>query len=133
MALPLRFLIDECLSPELAEVALDAGYDGAHVGHRGLLRTPDPQIARYCLVNDLIVVTNNARDFRAIYEAFPLHPGLVVVLPVVRIAQQRRLFELVFKRLERERDLVNKLAEVDADGRVTVADWPPLRPNDENV
>lgn len=124
MAFPLRFLIDECLSPELAEVALNAGYEGAHVGHRGLLRTPDPQIARYCVHNDLIVVTNNARDFRAIYAALPLHPGLVVVLPAVRVAPQRRLFELVVKRLEREPDLVNKLLEIDLLGVITIVDFP---------
>ena len=118
------WLIDECLSPKLADVAAKRSVEGAHATRRGLTSTPDPVIARWCVTNDFALVTNNARDFRRIYSSLDLHPGLVVILPEIVASEQVRLFALILDRVEREPDLVNKLMEIDFAGAITIKDWP---------
>ena len=118
------WLIDECLSPKLADVAASRSVIGAHATRRGLTSTPDPIIARWCVANDFALVTNNARDFRRIYSGLELHPGLVLLLPEIVAAEQTRLFALVLDRVEREPDLINKVVEIDAAGTITMQDWP---------
>lgn len=70
------------------------------------------------------MVTNNFRDFRAIYQRLEVHPGLVVILPSVPGPAQQRLFDLALDRLCELSDAVNTLVQVDEDGQVTVSDLP---------
>ena len=118
------WLIDECLSPKLAEVATSRSQSAWHVNHRGLARRADPLIARWCVGHDLVLVTNNARDFRRVYANFELHPGLVILLPRVERPDQIVLFGAVLDRVATEPDLINKLVEIDAAGAITIMDWP---------
>ncbi len=120
----LRFLIDECLSQLLVEAAVFFGHEAVHVNHRGLASRRDDSLARYCVDTDTTMVTNNGRDFRRLYAGLPVHPGLVVILPSVNRPGQRILFEAVLRHLEAQPDIVNRLLEVDANGVVTVSDWP---------
>lgn len=99
-----------------------------HVRHRGLGKTTDHILARYCVEHDLIMVTNNYRDFRAIYQRLDLHPGLVVILPSVPGPAQQLLFDLALDRLCELLDPVNKLVQVDEEGQVTVSDLPEPTP-----
>lgn len=122
-----RFLIDECLSPTLAGQARDRGFDGAHVNWRGLDGRRDQAIAAYALAENCVLVTNNGADYRPIYRAFEIHPGLVVILPATRKDEQVRLFDLVIDALERQPDTINKLIEVGGDGEVTIREYPALR------
>jgi predicted nuclease of predicted toxin-antitoxin system len=124
MAYPIRFLIDECLSPQLAdEISID-DIEITHVNYRGLSETPDHLIARWCVDNDFAVVTNNARDFRAIYSRTPIHPGLVIILPSVGLARQKELLVIAIAAAKTLGNLVNMIVEVNADAQVTLADWP---------
>jgi hypothetical protein len=59
----------------------------------------------------MILVTNNATDFRALYEREEVHPGLVILIPSVRRYQQVRLFQTALDRLLQLPDLVNKVLE----------------------
>ena len=118
------WLIDECLSPRLADVALNRSVEGAHATRRGLTARPDPVVARWCVANDFALVTNNARDFRRIYSGLDLHPGLVLLLPKIVASEQIKLFALVLDKVEDEPDLINKLVEIDAAGTITISDWP---------
>jgi predicted nuclease of predicted toxin-antitoxin system len=120
----LSFLFDECLTPRLSAVANERGFEGAHVNERELRQTRDSLIARYCIDHDLIMVTNNARDYRRIYAHLDLHPGPVIILPSVRGPKQEELFLRALNHLTEQPDLVNKLLEVDAVGQVTVSDLP---------
>ena len=124
MAFLKGWLIDECLSPKLADLATERAEFAWHVNHRGLRGRLDPFIARWCVERDLVLVTNNARDFRRIYAGLELHPGLVVILPKVERPDQVRLFGIVLQRIETEPDLINKLVEIDAAGTITILDWP---------
>ena len=57
----MKFLIDECMSPKLAELAIEAGhFESAHVGHRGLLTWKDHRLMRKIIAEDWTLVTNNS-------------------------------------------------------------------------
>jgi hypothetical protein len=60
---------------------------------------------------DYTFVTNNRSDFLALYRRTPLHAALVIIVPNVKPALQRQLFETAL-RLISERDLVNTVIEV---------------------
>ncbi|MBI1775441.1 MAG: DUF5615 family PIN-like protein [Proteobacteria bacterium] len=56
----MKFLVDECLTVQLVDVANSRGHMAAHVAHVGLSGCLDSEIATYAFDNDYIVVTNNA-------------------------------------------------------------------------
>jgi predicted nuclease of predicted toxin-antitoxin system len=120
------FLIDECLSPKLVAAAQIRGYAAIHVAHLNREGTEDWAIAQLALQRDAIFVTNNARDFLALYARFDIHPGLVIILPNVGRAPQIALFELGIDFIERHGDIVNQVVEIAADGEVSVRDWSRL-------
>jgi predicted nuclease of predicted toxin-antitoxin system len=124
-----KFLIDECLSPALAGLAHEAGHVASHVNFLKLNNTRDQVIAVYAVAEDYVFVTNNGADYKPIYKALDLHPGLVVILPNRRRVEQVAMFREVMRRLEDEPDTVNKLIEVDGEGRVSIRDFPPLSEN----
>jgi predicted nuclease of predicted toxin-antitoxin system len=63
-----RFLIDECLSVDLLSVAGQAGHDAQHVAHIGRAGLKDWDVVRYAQDGDFVLVTNNASDFRRLYD-----------------------------------------------------------------
>jgi predicted nuclease of predicted toxin-antitoxin system len=123
MAFPIRFLIDECLSSGLVELA-QSGIEIVHVNHRGLTGQPDSVIARWCLDHDHALITNNGRDFRMLYARLAIHPGLVVILPSITRERQQVLLGKGLIAVATLHDTINKLVEIDMAGDVTVSDWP---------
>jgi predicted nuclease of predicted toxin-antitoxin system len=124
-----KFLIDECLSPSLASRAHSLGMDAIHVTWVNKKGYPDYALAPYAIGGDYVLVTNNGVDFKPIYRALDLHPGLIVIIPSVPKADQWRLFVCVVERLSEERDIVNKLVEIDIDSNITIENFPPLSLN----
>jgi predicted nuclease of predicted toxin-antitoxin system len=111
-----RFLIDECLSVALVAVAAEAGHEARHVAHIGRAGSKDRDIVRYAAAGDFVLVTNNAGDYRRLYAAEPLHPGLIILIPNVRRASQRRLFRGALAQLAVIGEPVNQVIEIDLDG-----------------
>jgi predicted nuclease of predicted toxin-antitoxin system len=64
----IQFLIDECLTLELARIAVSHGYNGFHVNHRGWNSKTDSFLLQRLLEEDLTLVTNNWKDFRPMLE-----------------------------------------------------------------
>ena len=124
-----NFLIDECVSPSLASLAKERGHHAFHVTWLHLEGYRDTALATFAMGEDAIIVTNNGVDFRPIYRALDIHPGLVVIVPSCKRAEQLRLFGFVLDRLETERDTINKLIEVDLLGTVSITDFPTFREN----
>jgi predicted nuclease of predicted toxin-antitoxin system len=110
-----RFLIDECLSVHLVAVARHAGHDAHHVAHVGKAGWKDWNVARYARNGDFVFVTNNASDFRRLYETQPLHTGLVILIPTVGRVVQQRLFKAALDELAILGEPVNRVLEVDLD------------------
>lgn len=94
----MKFLIDECLSPELVAIARRRGFhESAHVMWLGMTSKKDWTIVRRAVLDDFVLVTNNSVDFRALYEREELHAGLVclnLAPGMMRLENQKSLFVL---------------------------------------
>jgi predicted nuclease of predicted toxin-antitoxin system len=122
-----KFLIDECLSPILVDEARLAGFEAYHVAHIGRASWNDWDLVAHAVAQDLILVTNNAADFRALYAREELHSGLVIILPNVDRQTQLQLFQFALTVLPEAPDLVNKVLEIrlhSGAGDAELYDWP---------
>lgn len=121
----MKFLVDECLSPELAELARARGYpESTHVTWLGLTSAKDWTIARRVIDEGFVFVTNNTVDFLALYRREDLHAGLVCLNAAPKLMDlelQKRLFGLALARLM-SGEPYNEVLEVMAleDGQVAV-------------
>lgn len=132
----MKFLIDECLSPKLVEVATRAGHvESAHVNHRGMMGWSDSRVTRKAIDESWTLVTRNSDDFRPRAGSSslapcclsePIHPGLVCLdCPEgSNGVQQPEYFEAALDHLRAADDLVNRVLEVDpvpgAPGKVAI-------------
>ena len=122
----MRFLIDECLSPSLVDVASEQGFLAYHVAYRKWSGLKDPQLLAKLLEEELILVTNNRDDFLGIMGDVELHPGLVVIMENVPREQQMRIFGIALEALAQVSSMVNKVLEVSSDGSIAMYDLPSL-------
>lgn len=77
----MKFLIDECLSPELANIARNRGFPlSAHVRDLGLLTRPDWRIVPYAIRNGYAIATNDSEDFMRLLARTETHFGLVCLV-----------------------------------------------------
>jgi hypothetical protein len=129
----LRLLIDECLSPDLVDLAVAAGHvQSTCLRDRGLLGTQDWTLIKHVLAEDFTLVTVNAQDFRGsgedapggLYATIEMHAGLICLNSDCRmdLNAQRELFEIALKELAELPDLINQVLEVteEASGEVVV-------------
>ena len=122
----MRFLIDECLSPDLAKLARAQGYPAStHVSWLGLSGQPDHVIARRAVDEGFILVTHNTVDFRALYGGETVHVGLVAFntpARVMNLTLQKQLFAQAMIELG-TLEAFNFALEmtVDAERRLTIA------------
>lgn len=119
-----KFLIDECLSPTLVDVAVRAGHtESTCVRDRGLSGTKDHRLIERIVAEDFTLVTRNAIDFRGEGPANPggeharqpIHAGLVCLNAQEKLttALQISLFGFAIDLLAAEgTDLVNEALEV---------------------
>ncbi|MFG6466794.1 DUF5615 family PIN-like protein [Roseateles sp. BYS87W] len=123
--MPIKFLIDECLSPTLVDDAHAAGFiESTCVRNRGLAGTKDWHLMTLVIAEDYTLVTNNSRDFRGegpnepggLHAKQPIHAGLVCLNCAASggmdLDLQRALFQVALEQLEGRDDLVNQAIEV---------------------
>lgn len=121
----MKFLIDECLSPDLAMLARERGFhESTHVIWLGMRSRTDRSIVRRAVDDGFVLVTNNTVDFMTLYEREEIHAGLVCLNMApgqMRLDVQKSLFLLVINRLANA-EPVNEALEVtlDAQGVITV-------------
>ncbi len=119
----MKFLIDECLSPELARMARGRGHpQSTHVTWLGLAGRKDWAIARRAADDGYVLVTNNAGDFRPLYGRETLHVGLVclnVAPGLMSLELQKRLFLLALAELGDD-EPTNEVLEITAHADQTV-------------
>lgn len=124
----MKFLIDECLSPELTTLAHENGYgESSHVVWLGRAGAKDWELKPLILGGDWTFVTRNSIDFRGPatrpggsgqYADVMLHAGLVCLnAPAgMNLDLQLELFEAALAELAHDSDLVNQVLEVSVDG-----------------
>jgi predicted nuclease of predicted toxin-antitoxin system len=73
-----KFLIDECLSPELVRLAHKRGHgESTHVTWPGLRSRRDWSIVRRAVDDGYVLVTNDTLDFTSLIRRESVHPGLI--------------------------------------------------------
>lgn len=125
----MKFLIDECLSPELALIAREQGHpESAHVTWLGLGSAADWTISRRAVDDGFVVVTHNRLDFLKLYRREALHSGLVCLNAVhgrMNFDLQKRLFTLALGHVSGA-EPYNETLEVtlEPDGTILVDRYP---------
>jgi predicted nuclease of predicted toxin-antitoxin system len=130
-----KFLIDECLSLDLVEIARNRGFvESSHVVWMGKAGWKDWELKSFILEGDWTLVTRNSVDFRGRadnpgtrgqFADVPLHTGLICINgPDGMIAEvQCELFEAILDEIGNAEQLVNEVVEVDLeslDGEFTI-------------
>ena len=121
-----KLLLDENLSPKVAEILRkEDGLDAVHIRDRGLLEATDPDVLDRAYAEDRVLATKNVDDFVKLARARELHPGIILLEDgdLVR-AEQLRVLRVAFAILQCERDLVNRVMRVWADGAVAFEAMP---------
>ena len=102
----------KCLTVALVGEAQRSGFEAYHVAHIGKAGRADWSVVAFALPRDLILVSNNARDFRKLHGRQSLHPGLIILVPNVTQDRQILLFRAALTFLRRHESLVNQVLEV---------------------
>lgn len=126
----MKFLIDECLSPDLAKLARERGYpESSHVRWLGLAGAKDHVVTRRAVDDGYVLVTHNTADFRGLYGREEVHVGLVAfnTAPgLMSLDFQLRLFLLALSELGGE-EAWNEVLEITVDADRTVKiEWYDL-------
>lgn len=120
----MRFFVDECLSPQLAIRLNSTGrHDAVHPLHVGRRGAPDHSVLAWCIEEDRIIVTQNARDFRRLIGRTKLHPGLIILPSVDREGTWTLLqaaIAFLENRGEPTRIMVNHVLEVQLTTELTL-------------
>jgi len=118
-----KFLIDECLSPELAVIARAWGFhESTHVTWLGMRSRKDWTIVRRAIEEGFILVTNNTVDFAVLYEREEIHPGLVslnVAPNLMSLEVQKSLFLLALDKFG-ETEPINEVLDITLDADCVV-------------
>ncbi|MGL4883453.1 MAG: DUF5615 family PIN-like protein [Waterburya sp.] len=76
----LKLLVDEDTQAlPLVKTLRKANHDVVTVNEANLMGQPDNIVLEYATQNNRIVLTRNCRDFEALHEANPNHPGIFVI------------------------------------------------------
>jgi predicted nuclease of predicted toxin-antitoxin system len=110
-----KFLVDECLSPELVAIARERGYgESTHVTWLGLRSRKDWWIVRRAVDDGYVLVTNNTTHFMVLLGREDVHAGLVclnVAPGLMSLDVQRRLFALALDELD-DLEPINQVLEI---------------------
>jgi len=120
-----RLLIDENLSPLLAQWANAAGFPAEAIAHVGLAGATDTAVWRHAYAHDQVVVTVNVGDFLQLAASAELHPGVIALREagLSRDEQWQRLRQAL-EYLE-DQCMVNQVLEVFGDGAWLLRQLPP--------
>jgi predicted nuclease of predicted toxin-antitoxin system len=118
---PVKLLLDENLSPTVAQKLREEGLDVAHVRDRGLLAATDAEVLEKATAEDRIVVTSNVDDFLTMARATEVHGGMVFVEDgsLLRDEQERvvrHAVALITAEYEANRDLLNRVLRIGLSG-----------------
>jgi predicted nuclease of predicted toxin-antitoxin system len=104
-------------------------HDAVHLRDRAKLRRPDDEVFAFAVAEGRILITENAGDFRRLAARIDLHPGLIVLPSIARLAAQslvdKAIAYLVALDPDRPEDrMVNACLTVREDGAMRLEPWP---------
>ena len=113
----MKFLIDECLSPALAQLAIERNYEASsHVAWLGKSGWKDWELIGFIVAGDWTFMTRNARDFRGkrgLHDKQAVHAGLGLnAAGGLALTLQSEMFELALDELAGDADLINQALEI---------------------
>ncbi len=111
----MKFLIDECLSPELVKIAHGSGFhQSTCVLWLGMSGAKDHVVGRIAVDQGYILVTHNTVDFLPLYNREDIHVGLVAFntsAGIMSLELQKALMSLVIEELNGS-ELWNEVLEI---------------------
>jgi len=116
----MKFLIDNALSPKLAELLSKDGYDTVHVRDIGLQHAADKQIFQYALENKRIIVSADT-DFGLLLSLWNKNEPSVIIFRKGAERDpynQKKLFDL---------NLNNKLIQAINQGSIIIIEEERIR------
>ena len=121
-----KLLLDENLSPRVAEALRGEGIDACHVRDRGLLQATDPAVLDRAFAEDRVLVTANVDDFVKLAHARDIHAGIVLIDDGGLLRdEQHEVVRRAFDAMQGEADMVNRVLRVGLDKAMTFEDVPP--------
>lgn len=119
----MKFLVDQPVSPLLAEWLRSAGHDAAHVRERGLSAAPDQQIVDVAIAESRVVVTADLDYPRIIALSKKDRPALILFRAGnISDSEMLELLQRVLREVEPNR-LMLSIAVVDSNS-IRVASLP---------
>ena len=120
-----KLLLDENISPKVGEQLRKDGVDACGVRDRGLLEAEDNSVLEKAFAEDRILVTKNVADLEKVARSREIHAGIVLIEDNdMNRADQLDVLRKVVARLEKERDLVNRVLRVLMTGEMTIEEIP---------
>lgn len=77
----MNFLVDECLHKGPGKVAHAAGCEAHQVVDLGRAGTKDYELGELIVKQQIVFLSNNAKDFKQLPEKIDLPPELVIMCP----------------------------------------------------
>lgn len=120
----MQLFIDECLSPKVALELIDIGHYAVHPRNQGGMGEPDHAVLARATRENLVIVTENARDFRALVAREEIHPGIIIIPCTSREQSKAYLLSAIGYLAERgdpDDVMVNHVLEVEEDAQGGIA------------
>jgi predicted nuclease of predicted toxin-antitoxin system len=119
-----KLLIDEDLSPSVAQAIRADGFDACHVRDRKMLGDKDHRVLDKAFEEDRIVVTANVDDFVKLARKRDLHAGMVLIEDGgLHRAQQLAVVSAAVAFMQ-DQDMANRVLWVRLDGTMEFEDIP---------
>jgi predicted nuclease of predicted toxin-antitoxin system len=120
-----KLLIDEDLSPSVAQALKADGIDACHVRDRKMLGGADRRVLDRAFEEDRILVTANIEDFVKIARKRELHAGLVLIEDGGLVRAQQLAIVYAAIAFIGDNDMANRVLWVRTDGTMQLEDIPP--------
>lgn len=120
----MKLVLDENLSPKIAEQLRTEGIDIIHVRERGMLGASDAEVLELAFEEERVLVTLNVADFEKLVSQREVHAGVVLVTPGgLKRAEQLAVIQSVLANLDGV-DMVNQVLRADVSGSHTLEELP---------